>query len=296
MADKKHPILTAVVILLAIGLFLCISMFIVIKMVDPASKLTFSDKIGVIPVDGAILDSRLMLDQLVAFREDNNIKAIIIRINSPGGAVGPSQELYREIQKTIQTKKVVASLGGVAASGGYYIASAADKIVANPGTLTGSIGVVMEFFRFEDLLNKIGVRLEVLKSGEFKDIGSPHRELTDRDREIISGIIADIQNQFVQAVASGRNLPVEKVNEIADGRVFSGSKAKELDLVDVLGNFNDAVNLAKEIAGIKGDAILVYPKKSRLEIWESFVDGTTQSVARALQAIKPRLAYEWCGY
>lgn len=296
MADKKHPILTVLVILVAIALFLCISMVIVIKMVDPASKLSFSDRIGVVPIDGAIMDSRLTLEQLISFREDDKIKAIVLRINSPGGAVGPSQEIYREIQKTVQTKKVVASLGAVAASGGYYIASAANRIVANPGTLTGSIGVLMEFVRIEDLLNKIGIRLEVLKSGEFKDIGSPHRELTERDRELISSIIADIQAQFVQAVASGRNLPVEKVKEIADGRVFSGAKAKDLDLVDVLGNFHDAVNVAKEIAGITGDATLIYPRKGRMEIWEAFVEGTAQSVIRALQAIKPRLAYEWSGY
>ncbi len=154
----------------------------------------------------------------------------------------------------------------------------------------------MEFVRVEDLLNKIGIRLEVLKSGEFKDIGSPHRELTERDRKLISSIITDIQGQFVQAVASGRNLSVEKVKEIADGRVFSGAKAKDLDLVDVLGNFHDAVNVAKEIAGITGDATLIYPRKGRMEIWEAFVEGTAQSVVRALQAIKPRLAYEWGGY
>jgi protease-4 len=269
-------------------------MLFVLKMVDPSSELSFSDRIGVIPIDGAILDSHSTTSQLIEFRKDKKIKAIVLRINSPGGAVGPTQEIYREIRKTVETKKVVASLGGVAASGGYYIAAAADKIVANPGTITGSIGVLMEFMRFEDLLNKIGVKLEVLKSGEFKDIGSPHRELTKRDREIIDSLIADIQAQFVEAVANGRDLPLERVNEIADGRVFSGAKAKELNLVDTLGNFHDAVDVVKEMADIEGDATLVYPRKRRLELWETFLEGT-RSVTEILQCLKPQLAYKWGG-
>ena len=295
MAKNKRPILTVLIILGIIALILGGSMMIVLKMVDPSSELSFSDKIGVIPIDGAIFDSHETLSQLIRFREDKGIKVIVLRINSPGGAVGPTQEIYREVRKTMETKKVVASLGGVAASGGYYIAAAADKIVANPGTITGSIGVLMEFMRFEDLLDKIGIKLEVLKSGEFKDIGSPHRELTSRDREIIDSLIADIQGQFVEAVANGRGLPLEKVNQIADGRVFSGARAKELDLVDVLGNFQDAVDVAKDMAGIKGDATLVYPKKSRMELWESFLEGTARSVTKVLQGIKPQLEYKWSG-
>ena len=295
MAKNKRPILTVFIILGIIALILGASMMIVLKMADPTSDLSFSEKIGVIPIEGAIFDSHETLSQLLRFREDKKIKVIVLQINSPGGAVGPTQEIYREVRKTMETKKVVASLGGVAASGGYYIAAAADKIVANPGTITGSIGVLMEFMRFEDLLDKIGIKLEVLKSGEFKDIGSPHRELTKRDREIIDSLIADIQGQFVEAVANGRGLPLEKVNKIADGRVFSGAKAKELELVDVLGNFQDAVDVAKDMAGIKGDATLVYPKKSRMELWESFLEGTARSVTKVIQGIKPRLEYKWSG-
>ena len=296
MAGKKHPILIVLGILAGVGLVLGIAMIIVLKVFTPSSNLSFSSKIGVIPIEGAILDSQAITEQLGRFRKDKGIKAIILRINSPGGAVGPTQEIYREVLRTMETKKVVASLGGVAASGGYYIAAAAKQIVANPGTITGSIGVIMEFVRFEELLNKIGIKLEVLKSGEFKDIGSPHRELTARDKELISALIADIQKQFVEAVASGRNLSIEKTREIADGRIFSGAQAKELGLVDVLGNFQDAVELAKNMATIRGDVTLVYPKKSKLDLWDLFLGSAADSIAKRIQGMKTRVEYRWSGF
>jgi len=295
MAGKKHPILIVLGILAGVGLVLGIAMIIVLKVFTPSSNLSFSSKIGVIPIEGAILDSQAITEQLGRFRKDKGIKAIILRINSPGGAVGPTQEIYREVLRTVETKEVVASLGGVAASGGYYIAAAAKQIVANPGTITGSIGVIMEFVRFEELLNKIGIKLEVLKSGEFKDIGSPHRELTARDKELISALIADIQKQFVEAVASGRNLSIEKTREIADGRIFSGAQAKELGLVDVLGNFQDAVELAKGMATIRGDVTLVYPKKSKLDLWDLFLGSAADSIAKRIQGMKTRVEYRWSG-
>jgi len=296
MAETKHPILSVLVILGVIALVLGSFMMFIMKMIDPVSSFTFGDRIGVIPIEGAIRDSHDISSNLIKFRKDNRIKAIILRINSPGGAVGPTQDIYREIQKTVEAKKVIASLGGVAASGGYYIAAAADRIVANPGTITGSIGVLMEFVRFEDLLENIGVDLVVRKSGEFKDIGSPHRELTDRDKEIIDSLIADIQHQFVDAVANGRNLSFEDVKKFADGRVFSGVRAKELRLVDALGNFQDAVDAAKEMAAIEGDASLVYPQKSRMDLWETFLEGTGKSISRIVQGIKPQLEYKWGGF
>ena len=178
MSGKKHPILIVVIILGITVLFLGGVMALILNLFGPSSRLSFGDKIGVIPLEGPIMDSGPILSQLVTFRKDEDIKAIILRIDSPGGGVGPSQEIYREVRRTIETKKVIASLGSLAASGGYYVASAANKIVANPGTITGSIGVIMEFLRLENLLKKIGVSLEVLKSGEFKDMGSPHREMS----------------------------------------------------------------------------------------------------------------------
>jgi protease-4 len=295
MAGKKHPILTVLIIIGAVVLFLATTMFIATKWVRPSSGLSFADKIGVIPIKGPILESHEVVTQLVKFREDNGIKAIILRIDSPGGGVGPSQEIYREVRRTIKTKKIVASMGGVAASGGYYIAAGTDKIVANPGTITGSIGVIMEFVRFEDLLKKIGVSLEVLKSGEFKDLGSPVRELTEKDKKVIQALIEDIQRQFVEAVALGRHLSVEQVKQIADGRIFSGSQAKALGLVDMLGNFRDAVGIAKDMAGIKGEPELVYPKKSALELWDLLFESTTRSFTRMIQKMRTQVSYRWTG-
>jgi len=296
MAEKKHPILIVLGILAGFGLVLGIAMIIVLKVFTPSSSLSFNSKIGVIPIEGAITDSQAIAEQLRRFTKDKGIKAIILRINSPGGSVGPTQEIYREVQRTVETKEVVASLGGVAASGGYYIATAAKQIVANPGTITGSIGVIMEFVRFEDFLNKIGIKFEVLKSGEFKDIGSPHRELTARDKELISALITDIQKQFVEAVAGGRNLSLEKTREIADGRIFSGAQAKELGLVDVLGNFQDAVEIAKNMATIKGDVTLVYPKKSKLDLWDLFLGSAADSIVRQIHGMKTRVEYRWSGF
>jgi protease-4 len=295
MAGKKHPILMVLGILVGVALFLGTTLVVLLKIFSPSANLSFKDKIGVIPIEGTISDSQTITSQLVKFNEDEGIKAIILRINSPGGAVGPTQEIYREVQKTVRNKKVIASIGGVAASGGYYIAAAANKIVANPGTITGSIGVLMEFIRVEDLLNKIGINHEVLKSGEFKDIGSPHRELTERDRALINSLIANIQKQFIDAVAEGRNLPEEEVRRLADGSIFSGAQAKDLGLVDVLGNFQDAVDLAKEMVGIEGDVTLVYSKKSRLELLDLIFETAARSITHQLQGMRTRLEFRWNG-
>ena len=296
MAGKKHPILTVLAILAGIALLLGVALVVILKVFTPASSSLFSEKIGVIQIEGRISDSRVITSQLVKFKKDKGIKAIILRINSPGGGVGPTQEIYREVIKAGKTKKVIASMGSVAASGGYYIASAADKIVANPGTITGSIGVLMEFVRLEDLLNKIGVNVEVLKSGEFKDIGSPHRKLTAQERELLNALVADIQKQFVKDVATGRNLSVEEVQKIADGRIFSGAQAKELGLVDVLGNFQDTVEIAKDMAGIKGEVTLVYSKRGKLPLWDLLLETATRFVTQMLQRMKPQLEYRWGGF
>jgi protease-4 len=262
----------------------------------PSSELSFGERIGVIPVSGPIMDSQEIVSALVKFKKDKSIKAIILRINSPGGGVGPSQEIYREIRKTIRSKKVIASLGGVAASGGYYIAAGANKIVANPGSITGSIGVLMEFVRLEELFSKIGVNLEVLKSGEFKDIGSPHRKLTERDKKIIEELMGEIQQQFVEAIAKGRNLSVEQVQKIADGRIFSGAKAKELGLVDNIGNFQDAIDLAKKMVQIKGDAKLVFPRKSKTQLLDLLFESAAKSFIKRIKQMRTQIEYRWNGH
>ena len=296
MAKTNRPI-TLVLIILGIAI-LCFGtlMAIVLSLSRSTPTLSLTNKIGVIPINGVIRDADAITEQLIAFRDDKQIKAIILRINSPGGGVGPSQEIYSETRRTTKTKKVVASLGSVAASGGYYVASAADSVVANPGTLTGSIGVLMEFVRFEELLKKIGVEMQVIKSGEFKDIGSPNRKMTKEEREILTRLIKDIQNQFVTAVSQGRNMPEEKVLELADGRVFSGREAKRLGLVDSLGNFQDAVNVAKRMAHIRGKVKLVYPvKKRRSLLWDLLFKDLFDALMNRLDRPSGLLEYRWNG-
>jgi len=294
MSGEKHHIVMVLVILMVTVLFLGMVMAIILKFFGPSSGLKFGDKIGVVTIKGPITDSEPIVSQLVKFKKDKRIKAIILRIDSPGGGVGPSQEIYREIRKTIKTKKVIASMGSIAASGGYYTASAANKIVANPGTITGSIGVIVQYIELEELFKKIGVHLEVLKSGEFKDIGFPHRKLSKRDKEMIRGLIADIQKQFVSAVAKGRGLSVEHVQEVADGRILTGANAKELGLVDLLGNFQDAVDLTKKMVGIKGEVDLVFPEKVRLRLWDLIFQNASSAFYRAvMNTLQPRIEYRW---
>ncbi|NLA74288.1 MAG: signal peptide peptidase SppA, partial [Deltaproteobacteria bacterium] len=231
------------------------------------------------------------------FAKDKSIKAIILRIDSPGGGVGASQEIYRELMRTRDKKKVVVSMGGTAASGGYYIASAGSSIVANPGTITGSIGVIMQYYQYRELAEKIGFKTEVIKSGEFKDTGNPHREITEGEKKILETVISDIQTQFINDVAKGRNLDPEKIREIADGRIITGAMAKEWGLVDQLGNFEDAVAAAKEYAGIEGEVNLVFPEKKRISVFDLLRGEAAQSIYRMLRDISgTRIEYRWDGF
>lgn len=296
MAKAKRPITIVLIILGVAILFFGTLMAIILSLSGYSPALSFTNKIGVVPINGIIRDADTIIEQMIAFRNDRRIKAIILRIDSPGGGVGPSQEIYSETRRTSRTKKVIASLGSVAASGGYYIASAADSIVANPGTLTGSIGVLMEFVRVEELLKKIGVEMQVIKSGEFKDIGSPNRKMTHKEKEMLLTLLEDIRNQFVTAVSEGRNMPEEKVLELADGRIFSGRQAKGLGLVDSLGNFRDAVSVAKRLARIKGEVKLVYPQKRRRSfLWDLLLRDLMKAVLDRIDRPSGFLDYRWNG-
>jgi len=224
------------------------------------------NRVGLIDVKGTIISSQDTLKQIKDFRKEASIKAIVLRIDSPGGSVGPSQEIYREIRRTAQSKPVVASLGSVAASGGYYIASAASYIVANPGTITGSIGVIIHFPNLRELFGKIGYQMITIKSGQFKDIGNPARDMTPEEKELLQATIDETYHQFVRDVALARNLPEDRVREVADGRIIMGEKALELKLVDQLGNFEDAVAKAGELAKIEGEPEVVKPKKSKFSL------------------------------
>ena len=230
-------------------------------------RFSFGDKIAIVEIKGVITQSSGIIEELQLYLEDEGVKAIILRIDSPGGGVGPAQEIYREILKIKSKKKVVTSMGSVAASGGYYIACASDLIVANPGTITGSIGVVMQFSNFEELLKKIGIRGVVLKSGEHKDIGSPFREMTPEEKRIMQEVLDNVHQQFIQAVAEGRKLEYSKVVQIADGRILTGEQAKNFSLVDKMGNLQDTIDITAKMVGIEGKPNVLYPKK-KISIWE----------------------------
>ncbi len=255
---KKHPILFS--LLTIIGLILIFSIFS--RFFGEESSFMPGEKIAVIEIKGVIIDSRPIINEILKFKKNDSVKAVVLRINSPGGAVGPSQEIFKEVMKLNKEKKVVASLGSIATSGGYYIACAAEKILANPGTITGSIGVMMKFTNFEQLFSKIGLKGVMIKSGEYKDIGSPFREMTPKDKKILKGVIRDIHRQFIEVVAEGRKIPLKKVREkLADGRIFTGNQAKGLGLVDELGNLQDTIRIAAKMADIQGEPRVIYPKE-----------------------------------
>ncbi|MCC6848940.1 MAG: signal peptide peptidase SppA [Deltaproteobacteria bacterium] len=229
--------------------------------------LSLGGKVGVVEVKGVINESGDVVGALKAFEKNSAVKAIVVRIESPGGGVAPSQEIYDAIRKARESKPVVASMGGVAASGGYYIASACNTIVANPGTLTGSIGVIMELGNVEGLLQKLGVQPEIIKAGAYKDMGSLVRPMTDSERGLFQEMIDSVHTQFITAVAAGRGMPKDQVRALADGRIFSGEQAKIAGLVDELGGFEDAVALAASKGGLGGEPHVTQARSSKEPWW-----------------------------
>jgi protease-4 len=285
---KRSPLLRGCLILLAVFAGFLILMKLVGKF---GGKLAGIENVGVVKIEGIITDSASINESIRRFAKDENIKAIVLRINSPGGGVGPSQEIYEEVKKLRDKKVVVASIGAVGASGGYYIACGADKIVANPGSITGSIGVIMEFLNLKELIEKLGMKGMVVKSGPLKDVGNPLRDMTEEERKLLKTLIDNIHYQFVDAVADGRKLERSKVEVIADGRIFSGEQAKELGLVDILGNFYDAIEVSAKISGIKGEPRLVYPPKKKISIIDLIKDEAKSIIERVLlQVIFPTYA------
>jgi protease-4 len=281
---RKHPVLFGMLILLAVGAAMYLYFFrIGFNSGKSAAHFSLRDKIGVVTVEGVINDSLEIAEQLDEFGKDDSIVAVVLRVDSPGGGVAASQEIYDAVIELRKTKKVVASMGSIAASGGLLVACSADKIVANPGTITGSISAIMQFANFEEVLKKIGVKSAVVKSGQYKDIGSPFREMTPEERVIIQDLIDDIYNQFIDVIVKERNLPREKVKEIADGRVFSGRKAKELGLVDSLGDMSAAAKLAGKLAGKEGKYDLVYPSKKRSTFFDYLMEGAASSISNSLK-------------
>ena len=291
MFARRHPYLFFLLMSFTIFTALVLGVMGMFMWMGNSTDEYQGEAVGVVEIEGAIVDAREAIENIRRFREDDKIKAIVVRINSPGGAVGPAQEIYREIRKTIETKKVVASMGAVAASGGYYIACAANGIMANPGTITGSIGVIMGYTNFRDLLDKIGLVPVVIKSGPYKDTGSPTREMREDERKILQDIISGIHQQFIEAIAEGRGLDRVMVEASADGRVFTGKDAKTRGLVDRLGNFEDALTWAGELGGVKGEVMPVYVDDDKLTLLRTLLSSSiTQFFSKLVQ---PELKAEY---
>jgi len=287
MKNKKH--LIGGIILFGIIILVFLLPFAISKGSGINVSSTSGEKIAVIPINGVIYDSNKYLKQLKKFYEDDSVKAIIIRINSPGGAVGASQEIYSEIMKLKKNKPILASFQDVAASGGFYIASACSEIITNPGTLTGSIGVIMQYINFKNLVKFAKIKPVVIKSGKFKDTGSPYRDLTKEEKKYLTNVIMNVYRQFVKDVYASRKekgLKLKLLKKIADGRIFTGEDAIKYNLADKLGNFYVAVDEAAKLGKITGKPKLVYPKnkkdlfgriidegKSQLGISGKFIDG-----------------------
>ena len=278
----KGLFITLVLILLAGGAFLAGLAFVMFAGVGSTRDgFSLKGKVGVVTVDGPIVSADVAVKRLDRFRTDDSIRSVILRIESPGGSVAASQEILEAVRKLAGKKPVVASMGNVAASGGYYIACGATRVLANPGTITGSIGVRMEHVMLADLLQLIRVKHETLKSGKFKDIGSFDRPITPEEREILQGMLDDIHQQFKEEVAKSRGLTAEQVDSIADGRIYSGRQAKQLGLVDELGGLPDAIAVAGKLGGIKGDPKLVYPEKRNRLVERIFESAASVAIAKA---------------
>ncbi len=298
MRNKLSPLTT---ILMLSGIFFILFVMIsggVYLYKSPAKSTTSAGKnllsgsdglVGIIEVNGVIMDSRKTLARLQKFEDDEDVKAVVLRLNSPGGSVAPSQEIYEAVRA--YKKPLVVSMASVAASGAYYIACGAKKVYANAGTITGSIGVIMEFVNIEKLYDWAKIHRYAIKTGRFKDTGAEYRDLTPEERVLMQGMVDNVLGQFKQAVVTGRNLKLEDLEDIADGRLFSGAQAKEAQLVDELGTLQDAVNDAGKQAGIQGKPEVVYPEQGRRRILDlllddgSYRDESARAPAHGLSAV-----------
>jgi protease IV len=249
------------------------------------------ERVGVVEIKGVLIESRAIIKQLDRYRDDGSIKAVVLRINSPGGAVGPAQEILREVEKVRQKKKIVASLGTVAASGGYYIASGADLIMANRGTATGSIGVIMQFTNVEGLTKKLGLDFFNLKAGRYKDVGSPFRPMSPEDKAYLQVMIDNIYQQFLGDVSRNRKIPLDRLRTLAEGKIYTGEEAKQIGLVDDFGNLPDAIEKAGRLGGIKGKVEAVYPEKEGFSLIRLLLGQDTEDTLSHLALPYPEPAF-----
>jgi len=247
-------------------------------------------KVGVIKISGPIIASEQINSKLEKFKNRNDISAIVLRIDSPGGLVAPTQEIFEKVKSVKEVKPVVSSMGTVAASGGYYIALGSDSLIANPGTIVGSIGVIMNYPIATELLDKVGIKFETVKSGGLKDVGSYSREVTEADRRHLNEMVTNMHNQFIAAVEENRDIDRSELIKLADGRVFTGLQSKDLGLVDMLGTFDDAINIAGALGNIKGKPKTIEINKKN----NSFFDLFTSNLEQATNSWFDELpAYRW---
>ncbi len=248
------------------------------------------DKVALVRVEGPIIEAKTVVEEIKGYVKDSSVRAIVLRVDSPGGGVVPSQEIFNEVKKAKAVKKVVVSMGSVAASGGYYISAPADRIIANPGTITGSIGVIMVVPNLKGLLDKVGIKTEVVKSGKNKDLASVFRGIGSEERQIIQGVMDDVHEQFIGAVAEGRNMEIDKARKISDGSIFSGRQAIGVGLVDEIGDLDDAVKVAGKLAGIEGEPEVV--SKSEKGVISKLLDGKMpEELSRVLPDLHLKYMY-----
>jgi len=257
----------------------------------------FGEKIGLVEIRGEITFSENAVRQIKSYREDGSIRALLLRIDSPGGGVAASQEIYEEVRKTRESgKPVVVSMGAIAASGGYYIACGASRIVANRGTLTGSIGVISEFLQLSEALEKLGVSVTTIKAGALKDAGSPTKKMTVQDRAYFQELMDEVHEQFIGVVASERGMSRDSVRPLADGSVMTGETAVKKGLIDTLGTFQDAILITADLAGIDGEPSVV-KERVRRSFWDGFFGETEEAVVKAARELleRPVLSYRYVG-
>ncbi|MEE9572670.1 MAG: signal peptide peptidase SppA [Candidatus Neomarinimicrobiota bacterium] len=276
-----------------IGIGSILLLFLIIRIFSSTtsgSELFGGDKIGIVRLEGMILSSEQVNKQLNNFSERTDIKAIVLRINSGGGVVGASQEIYEKVKDLRGKVPIIVSVDNAAASGAYYAAIESEMIVANHGSLVGSIGVILEYPVLTELLDKIGLHVETIKSGKLKDSGSPTRPVSKADREYFQSVIDDQHEQFIKAVAIGRNIPVEDVRELADGKIFTGNQALEFSLIDTIGTFEDAIAIAGQFGGIKGKPKKVEFRKKRKSVFDLLYNEIQQNFGSRI-GVEP--VYRW---
>ena len=297
---QKHPIILGLFILTGIFFFFIGGISLLVSSLishGPGTDIfAKKDGVGIVELKGLIISPEQVLKHLTEFRHNPNVKSIVLRIDSPGGSVGASQEIYTEVMRTNEVKPVIASMGSMGASGGYYAALGAESIIANPGTMTGSIGVIIKFPNLEGLFEKIGYRSEVIKSGPLKDVGASNRPMSEKERKLMQDLIDNVYGQFVRDIAIARGMEENTIKELADGRIYTGEQALEVGLIDSLGNFTDAIIIAAEMGGLDiENPQLLYPKVDRAFSLFNLLTNAEQSLVDNFAPLYPIISFEWTG-